>query len=106
MKEFIQVEEMGIVIHTSYGGFHLSLDAIRWLAERGHPQAIIDLEEYNKTNDEWSVGWPDDYERHDKLLVEVVETLGKNASSDGYLEVVYINLGYYIDSYDGKEWIE
>lgn len=101
-----------VVISRCYGGFSLSREAVllgrkisgdpKW----GGPTIVGD--KYNNgvpvNGDHGYVELP----RHDKVLVEVVEKLGKAASGRcAYLEVKEIGSRYYvIDEYDGMESIQ
>lgn len=39
---------MKVVINKCYGGFSVSLEAVRWMAERGHKKAIGEVARYDK----------------------------------------------------------
>lgn len=101
-----------VVINRCYGGFSLSREAVllgRGLSgdpEWGGPTI---------TGDKYDNGEPVDSDygyvklpRHDKVLVEVVEKLGKAAGgSHADLKVKEIGSRYYvIDEYDGMESIQ
>lgn len=74
-----------VVYNGCYGGFSLSDQAKKWLAERG-VECVSGLE------------------RHDKLLVECVETLGESASGRySSLCIKTVDRYYRIDEYDGRE---
>lgn len=101
---------MGKVVYNAcYGGFGLSLEATKLLAEKKgltleiqEPYAGITL---CKIGDSYfSV---DDYERHDPDLVAVVEELGSRANGMcAKLVVEEVSGLYRIDEYDGYESIE
>lgn len=77
-----------VVINTCFGGFSLSDKAEKWLSEKG-------------LKFDWSRG----IERHNPLLVECVETLGKEANGSCArlaVEIIDSNM-YRIDEYDGQE---
>lgn len=82
-----------IVLNSKYGGFGLSPAAMKLGAElSGDPR--------------WGMGEYDELviERHDPILVAVVEKLGPEA--DGIcakLRVEEISIGYAYDDHDGKE---
>lgn len=82
-----------VVINTCYGGFGISNEAREWLLDHGMSEDLV--------NNEY------DIPRHDKLLVECVETLGQDANSwTSELAVVEIYEDQYrIEDYDGKETI-
>lgn len=89
------MKENKVVINIDYGGFGLSRDAETWLAKRGIWQKYPELKSL------------DHLPRHEPLLVACVEALGYKAN--GYwadLSVVTIKHNrYYIDEYDGKEYV-
>lgn len=94
-----------VVYNRNYGGFRLSRQAVEWMAKRGHPAAIEYLKDNpERTDSGWL--WPDPCElpRHDPLLVEVVEELGKDAGAT--LAVAEIDGNrYYVTEYDGFETV-
>lgn len=82
-----------VVLNKCYGGFGLSKEAFKWLAENGGVQG-----------EDWKV--KDYYNNHrdDKLLVQCVETLGEKANG-AYAKLVveeYV-VTFDISSYDGRE---
>jgi len=103
-----------VVYNNCYGGFGLSKDAVllgRKLS--GNPKwggACLKGDEYapGKYMDrDYSGG--DNLDRHDPILVEVVEQLGKKANGMcASLVIVDIPKGtpYRIDEYDGNESVE
>ena len=80
-----------IVINNCYGGFGLSSEALKMLAELGHN--ILDAMRLNRD-------FPD--------LVKVVETLGEKASAP-YANLLIIEIpedvNQDIEEYDGMEWV-
>lgn len=82
------------------GGLHLSEKAVKWLKDRG-----LDFE-VESTRD---LGLFVNIPRHDKLLVECIETLGEEANgpasrwaTKAELQVATITgRYYYIDDHDG-----
>lgn len=93
---------MKIVINTCHGGYGLSKEAVEYLAKKGVPEAIIELEK------DRFYGYILDDDRSNPLLVEVVEKLGDSASGDlSSLEVIEIpdDVEWQIEEYDGAEWI-
>lgn len=82
-----------VVINTCFGGFGLSIEAKEWLLDHGMSIDLISNEL--------------DIPRHNKLLVECVETLGDKANSwASELAVVEIYEDQYrIEDYDGFETI-
>lgn len=101
---------MKIAINTCYGGFSLSEDAMKWMAARGHEEALVALDA-NYSHGQFRGFYPED--RAHPLLIEVIETLG--AASWGRtpdytcaeLKVVEIpdGVSYTIEEYDGIEHI-
>tara|TARA_R100000995_G_scaffold38122_1_gene17622 strand:+ start:134 stop:475 length:342 start_codon:yes stop_codon:yes gene_type:complete len=92
-----------VVYHRDYGGFELSRQAVEWLAKRGHPAAIKYLKDNPERTDRGWL-WPPYWElpRHDPLLVQVVEELGKDAGSCLVVEEIGGDR-YYITEHDGLE---
>ena len=80
-----------VVVNRCYGGFGLSEEAQKQLDTRKGKH----IGEY-------------DIPRHDKDLVEIVERLGKEASSNyADLEIAQIKSNKYnIRDYDGMEYVE
>jgi len=104
---------MKIVINRCWGGFSISLEAARWMAERGHAVAAQEVKDWEEEGGKFygygHVDGGDGYQRNDPLLAECVETLGKSASgSMAELAVVEIPDGieWYIHNYDGMESVE
>lgn len=117
---------MKVVINKCYGGFSISLEAARFMAERGNKSAVIEVAEYDqKVADPssqnaherrfgvrfYGYGYTENcegYDRADPALVEAVETLGDAANGEhAKLRVIEIPDGttYEIDDYDGMERI-
>ena len=91
-----------VVINTCYGGFSLSKEASEYLNEM-YGLNINPVYGFLPDSD-------DEYiPRHDKRLIEAVETLGEDRAS-GYcskLTIVEISTPCYrIDEYDGMESVE
>lgn len=83
-----------VVYNKSYGGFGLSEKADAWLQARGFF--------YKKINGHFEE--VDEIPRHHPLLVECVETLGKEANGQyANLQITEVSGKYFIDEYDGKE---
>ena len=124
-----------IVINNCYGGFSLSTLAIKRYYELKYPEVQLSfykldfpLDSYKKVPMEeadviltkdlgdsftGSLGddyWVDDhiFDRHDPILVQVVEELDERAGgSCASLKVVEISGNKYrVCEYDGQEWIE
>lgn len=90
-----------IVYNNQYGGFSLSVQAVRWLASKGHVQALEMTKDQNPSN--WYLY---DTDRDDPLLVECVEQLGVAANGEcASLKVISIPPGHNwdIDEFDGLE---
>jgi hypothetical protein len=102
---------MKIVINACFGGFSISPDAARFMAERGSKTAKAELQEWEKGRRFFGYGYVeggDGYKRDDPLLVEAVETLGEKAcGSCAKLVVVEIpdGIDWEIEEYDGSEYI-
>jgi len=102
---------MKIVINTDYGGFGLSREAInRYCELKG-----ISPGKWNDTYSYYSDFSEDDIPRDDEILVKIVEELagradGVGGKADGRfseLKIVDVpdNVNWYIEEYDGKEWV-
>lgn len=105
-----------IVLNKCYGGFSLSREAVLLAREiSGNPEwggSCIKGDVYYDDCSERHVEIDNDYgyiydevSRHDPVLVQVVETLGRQASGDLAELVVHQIKGslYKIDEYDGME---
>jgi len=103
-----------VVINTCHGGFGLS-DAAKelYLQKKGiefeRGKVKFGQQSFNKVGDEdWSFyDEVDNIDRHDPVLVQVVEELGDKASGMcAQLCVVEVTGRYYIEEYDGMESVE
>ena len=95
-----------VVYNACYGGFCISLTAMKWLAENGRDEIKAIAGKYlQKSPDEEDGFYCDDIQRHDPDLVRCVETLGYLASGRfARLEVRELKGNRYrIDEYDGYE---
>jgi hypothetical protein len=103
-----------VVYNARYGGFSISQECAQLMAERGNEEARKMLGEFldRDAPEGWESHWYGNWEgaRHDPLLVEAVESLGRRAGE------IYINGGesqhgirvlrgtkYIINEYDGLE---
>ena len=104
-----------VVYNVRYGGFSIGRECAQHMAERGSKEAQTMLDEYNDPDapEGWEASWYGHWagDRHDPLLVEAVESLGRRAGD------IYINGGesqhgvyellqgtkYIIREYDGLE---
>ena len=96
---------MKVVINSSYGGFDLSQEAIKYIGMKSRDD-YLSTKKPRITEDELWSSWK--IERHDPKLVDVVEKLGtKSWGFCAQLKVVEIPNGtdYYIYDYDGMETI-
>lgn len=85
---------MKVVINTCYGGFGLSDMAMEEYCSR------------KGLNKDEIGSW--DIPRDDPILIEIVERMGRDADGDfSQLKVLDIPDGvdWYIDDYDGAEWV-
>lgn len=103
-----------IVINACYGGFGVSQKALHWMRERGHPLALKETDigerwpDTNKLREKFLDSFLTQIPRDDELLVQVVETLGKEASANyANLKIVEIPDGveWDIEDYDGSETV-
>ena len=98
-----------VVYNNCFGGFSLSVKAVKWLAENGHGKIKEKAQAYLKGMiDRMSrFGcYLEDIDRYDPDLVRCVETLGSLGSSGGlaHLEIAELNGNRYrIAKYDGTE---
>jgi hypothetical protein len=78
-----------VVIHTEYGGFTLSKEALDRLKKMKNRKELYDYE----------------LDRDDPHLIEVVESMGDRAGM--CLKVVTIpdDVKWHISEYDGNEWV-
>lgn len=97
-----------VVYNTCHGGFSMSKLATMWLAAKGVDEAVEFLasSESDGTNT-WQhyCFYPASLERHAAVLVECVETLGRDANGDmSNLEIKEVPGDLYrIEEYDGYE---
>ena len=104
---------MKVVINSDYGGYGLSNAALElYMTKKGisyvkTSDGFRGLHGRYLVNGELFTDW--DIKRHDSLLVEIVEELGKKSwGSSAKLKVVDLpeNCEYSIDEYDGWESVE
>ena len=95
---------MKIVINSCYGGFGLSREAIDRYCELKGVSPGKWHENYNF--------YPDfsehDIPREDEILVQIIEEMGSKADGRfAELKIVKVpgNVNWYIEEYDGKEWV-
>lgn len=96
-----------VVYHGTYGGFNLSEIARKRLIELGHELTIEYLKLNNNDTDTDGAYYSLEYdiERHDPLLIQVIEELGSLAGNN--LKIVEIDSDlYYIKECDGAETVE
>lgn len=98
---------MKIVISVCFGGFGLSAEAIRYMANRGDRGAETEVLGLNDTM------FPASYShcaRNNPLLVEAVEHLGTEVASGRYAKLKVVEVDNHstwrLDEYDGRESIE
>jgi len=123
---------MKIVINGCYGGFGLSDKAfelylkkknVKWVEKEGNCYYTIPINKYRELSEK-SLKEHSDYRdvnnkgyclidsniaRDDKVLIEVVEELGKKANGDfSELRIIEIpdGISWKIDEYDGMESVE
>lgn len=90
---------MKIVYNACYGGFGVSQEALKWMAERGHEYASTELAQ------KYAAGY--EIDRADPLLVQAIETLGSEVCSGSCAELAIEEIPdgakWEIDEYDGFE---
>lgn len=92
--------------NACYGGYSLSLTAMKWLAENGRDEIKAIAGQYLRKSPDEKYGFHcDEIQRHDPDLVRCVETLGYEANGQcANLEVRELKGNRYrIDDYDGYE---
>lgn len=93
-----------VVINNCYGGYGLSLAALKKLASYGDEEAKKLVKTKSPLRDLYS----HPSQRSNKNLIKVVEELGKKASGT-HAELIVVEVDskrYRICEYDGKEWVE
>lgn len=95
-----------VVYNACFGGFSISLAAMKWLAENAREEIQAIAKEQLRKYPDKKFGyhcW--DIERHDPDLVRCVETLGSAANGQcADLKLVELNGNRYrIEEYDGCE---
>ena len=112
---------MKVVINDCYGGFGLSIPAMKKLLARKNITGVVFKDLFGKSidvEDDSSCGYAMydcngkyfrfDYERNDTDLVAVVEELGDKANgfaSDLKIVDIPDDVEYTIEEYDGSEWV-
>ena len=97
-----------VVINKCYGGFGVSEKGIEWLLANGASPEKVMVRDSGLTDSKW-VYTVCTLERHDPLLVKMVETLGSDAASgdSAALELRELEQPLYrVNEYDGNESIE
>lgn len=103
---------MKIVINNCFGGFSISEECAKLMAEKGCQVAKAELEEYKKDGSWYGYGYVNGlpgYDRTSNYLIEAVEELGERANNMcSELKVIEIpdDINYYINDYDGMETVE
>ena len=92
-----------VVYNACYGGFSLSTEAVKMAKDVADPDS-----KWQRVDEAHGFIDMEGIERHDFVLVEVVEKLGDAASgSCAELRIAEISGGFYrIDEYDGFETVE
>ena len=99
--------EMKVVINKCYGGFSVSEECAKRMAELGHEEA---KREVGRGDRSW-YGYicTDDIERADPILVQVIEEIGSERASGSCASLEIVNIPDGVDfeicSYDGLEHI-
>ena len=98
-----------VVYNACYGGFGLSNEAKDRMVELGYEMEVNpnydprpEVEWYNRTQ-KYKI-YDGDIDRHDPVLVQVVEELGDKANGEyAKLRIEEVYGSYRIDEYDGSE---
>jgi hypothetical protein len=83
---------MKIVINSCYGGFSLSLEAARFMAERGHAEAVRAVREYERDN-AWIDAfkrtgvWPEECPHESIKWLKIDAEYGQHRQFLGYFDV-------------------
>ena len=97
-----------VVFNACYGGYSISLKAMKWLAENAREEIQAIAKEHLREYPNNAFGYHcRNIERHDPDLVRCVETLGSAANGRcAELEVRELKGNRYrIDDYDGYEGV-
>jgi len=98
-----------IAINCDYGCFELSDEAYSFIARKKSWQHACDDHDHNYWIDEHdNYLYACDLGRNDPALIQCIETLGSAASgrySDIKVVEVPSDVDWYIDDYDGQEWV-
>jgi hypothetical protein len=92
-----------VVYNACYGGYGISEKGAEWLLANGASPEAVYIHRYDHGN--YIVC---DLERHDPLLVSMVETLGAAANGDHAKLVIRVLSQplYRVNEYDGSESVE
>lgn len=104
-----------VVINKCYGGFGLSRQAFLRLRELGNKCALAetDIGEFwpgtKRKRSKAYDSFCSEIERSDPQLLQVIDELGANVCSSDLAELKVVDvpddIKWYIDEYDGKEWV-
>lgn len=97
-----------VAYNARYGGFGLSEEAVnlgrKLSGDDNWANATLPGERSGPTRDWGGVRMDDDFPRHDPVLIEVIETLGKEANgTSADLQIKEVVGPYCIDECDGFE---
>jgi len=102
-----------VVYNSCYGGFCLSDEAMDRMVELGYPLQLNskynpnNKSEYGESSQKYVCCGYVECERHNPILVQVVEELGDKANGDyATLRIAEVSGPYRIDEYDGSESVE
>lgn len=112
-----------VAVNRCYGGFSVSLEAARRMAELGHAEAADEVREYDEKiadpskRDEsevkYGVRWyghlcRDREARTVPALIQTIEELGDRANGEFaklYVAEIPGDAAWYIEEHDGREWV-
>ena len=97
-----------VVVNGCFGGYGVSEKGVEWLLANGASPEKVRVQDSGLTDSRW-VYTVCTLERHDPLLVKMVETLGSEAASGDHAALEVRELGqplYRINEYDGSESVE
>jgi len=98
-----------VAINCDYGSFDLSDEAYSFIAKKKGWQHGCDQYDHNYWIDDCDVTLcASDLDRNDPVLIQCIETLGESVNGI-YSEIKIVevpsDVNWYVDDYDGLEWI-
>jgi hypothetical protein len=97
-----------IAINRDYGSFDLSDEAYSFIAKHKGWQHACDDYDHSYWIGNANYLYASDLDRNDPVLIQCIEALGESVNgihSDIKIVEVPSNVDWYIDDYDGSEWV-